>query len=40
MAIDTRPEIARLRDIKEVVEDSRHTSEHLEADKRSIANAV
>ncbi|WP_338354863.1 2-methylcitrate dehydratase [uncultured Marinobacter sp.] len=34
------PEIDRLRDLMEVVEDPRYTREYLEADKRSIANAV
>jgi 2-methylcitrate dehydratase len=34
------PEIDRLRDVMEVVEEPRYTREYLEADKRSIANAV
>lgn len=34
------PEIDRLRDMMEVVEDPRYTKEYLEADKRSIANAI
>ncbi|WP_165855290.1 2-methylcitrate dehydratase [Marinobacter sp. JSM 1782161] len=34
------PEIDALRDRMEVVEDERYTREYLEADKRSIANAV
>jgi 2-methylcitrate dehydratase len=34
------PEIDQLRDVMEVVEEPRYTREYLEADKRSIANAV
>jgi len=34
------PEIDQLRDVMEVVEEPRYTQEYLEADKRSIANAV
>lgn len=34
------PEIDRLRDKMEVVEDERYTREYLEPDKRSIANAI
>jgi 2-methylcitrate dehydratase len=34
------PEIDRLRDVMEVIEEPRYTREYLEADKRSIANAV
>jgi 2-methylcitrate dehydratase len=34
------PEIDRLREKMQVIEDERYTREYLEADKRSIANAV
>ncbi len=37
---DAHPLIDRLRDKMEVVEDPRYSREYLEADKRSIANAV
>ena len=37
---EAHPIIDRLRDKMEVVEDERYTREYLEADKRSIANAV
>jgi len=36
----THPQIDELRDKMEVVEDERYTREYLEADKRSIANAI
>jgi 2-methylcitrate dehydratase len=36
----THPQIDELRDKMEVVEDQRYTREYLEADKRSIANAI
>jgi 2-methylcitrate dehydratase len=36
----THPEIDRLREVMEVIEEPRYTREYLEADKRSIANAV
>ena len=34
------PEIDRLREKMQVIEDERYTREYLEADKRSIANAI
>lgn len=37
---EAHPEIDRLRDCMEIVEDERYTREYLEEDKRSIANAV
>lgn len=37
---ENHPEIDQLRDKMEVVENERYTQEYLEADKRSIANAI
>lgn len=37
---EAHPEIDRLRDKMQVIEDERYTQEYLEPDKRSIANAI